>query len=193
MSVLLETRPRIYTPDDLLRLPEAEHCELLDGTLVEKQKGAESDWIGMQIVTRLSNHIMGNRAGWVFGPETGYQCFPDKRNRVRKPDVSFIRASRLDTVPKGHVKITPDLAVEVISPNDLYSEVQQKVREYQEAAFSLIWIVDPGTRTIDVLEAGRPMQRLSECDILTGGQVLPEFRCEVSELFPPAPAAVVEE
>jgi len=193
MSVVLERRPTAYTPDDLLRLPEAEHCELLDGKLVEKTMGAESDWVGMQIVTRLSNLVMSSQAGWVFGPETGYQCFLDHRDRVRKPDVSFVRASRLDAVPKGHIKIAPDLAVEVISPNDRYSEVRQKVQDSQTAGFPLVWVVDPGTRTVDVLEEGSPMQRLAEGDELTGGRVLPEFRCAVSDLFPPVRSALVEE
>ncbi|MGV3720398.1 MAG: Uma2 family endonuclease [Actinomycetota bacterium] len=193
MPVLLEERPRIYTPDDLLRLPEAEHCELLDGALVEKPMGAESDWIGLQIATRLSSHVLSNNAGWVFGPETGYQCFGEKRNRIRKPDVSFVRGSRLEAIPRGHIQIVPDLAVEVISPNDLYSEVQQKVQEYQQAGFSLIWIVDPLTRTVDVLEAGAPVQRLAVGDVLTGGSILPEFRCELAEIFPPVRSGTVEE
>jgi Uma2 family endonuclease len=193
MTILLEERVTVYTPDDLLRLPETEHCELVDGRLVEKPSGAEAGWIGAQIAARLTNHVMDSRTGWVFGGNAGYHCFPAEQNQVRKPDVSFIRGSRLDAVPKGHIKIIPDLAVEVISPNDLYSEVQQKVQEYQRAGFPLIWVVDPGTRTVDVLESGRPMQRLSLGDALTGGSVLPEFRCEVAEIFPPTPAGVAEE
>lgn len=136
---------------------------------------------------------MDRRTGWVFGGKAGYHCFPAKKNQVRKPDVSFIHGSRLAAVPKGHIKINPDLAVEVISPNDLYSEVQQKVQEYQRAGFPLIWVVDPGTRTVDVLESGRPMQRLSLGDALTGVSVLPEFRCELAEIFPPAPSDLVKE
>jgi len=51
---------------------------------------------------------------------------------------------------EGHCPIAPDLAVEVVSPHDLYSEVEAKVNDYLGAGVSLVWVVDPPTRSVRV-------------------------------------------
>ena len=70
--------------------------------------------------SRLDRFCEEHRVGWALTSEAGYQCFPHEPGRVRKPDVSFIRYGRLPggVLPKGWAKIRPDLAVEVVSPND---------------------------------------------------------------------------
>src|SRR5947208_12087963 len=114
----LDTRP---TPEDLLTMPDGEHYELVNGELVEKRMGTKSSWIAGEVQRRLGNFIETSRAGWVLPAEASYQCFPDDPKRVRRPDVSFIRRGRLpgEELPEGHTPIPPDLAVEVVSPNDL--------------------------------------------------------------------------
>ncbi len=178
-----------YTPEDLLTMPGGERYELVDGHLVEKPMGAESDWIADELRYLLKAFVKSTGGGHTFGPETGYQCFRDDPNKVRKPDGSFIAAGRLpgNRIPKGHIRIVPDLVIEVISPNDLYYEVEAKVREYQTAGVRLIWVVNPDLRTVKVYDsqAGRVFD-LSEGDRLTGGEVLPGFSCLVSDLFPPS-------
>jgi Uma2 family endonuclease len=186
MTVLIEERR--YTPNDLVTLRGAEHCELVDGRLVEKNMGAESDWIGLRLGTVLSNHVLSTDSGWVFGAETGYLCFGGNRDRVRKPDVSFVSRSRLGRIPKGHIQVVPDLAVEVVSPNDLFSEVQVKVEEYLHAGVQMVWVVEPDTRTIVEYYLSGEVHRLRESDTLSGGSVLPGFSCSVATLFPPKEA-----
>ncbi len=90
------------TPEDLLTMPDGERRELVDGQLREKPIGAESDWISMRINRLLGSYIDDHRLGDVFGPETGYQCFPHDPTLVRKPDGSFIAKGRLPggTIPK---------------------------------------------------------------------------------------------
>jgi Uma2 family endonuclease len=107
---------------------------------------------------------------------------------VRKPDVSFIAAGRLPVrqFVRGHVRIAPDLAVEVVSPNDLYTLLDEKVEEYRDAGVRLIWIINPGTRTAAVYRADGTTVRLSENDELAGEDVLPGFRVRLGDLLPPA-------
>src|SRR5262245_59881186 len=109
-----ETR---YTPEDLLSLPDGKRFELVNGPLLEKDVGAKASWIAGELHARLRNFNAEHRLGWALPSDTGYQCFSEEANRVRKPDVSFIRAGRLpnDELPDGHILIPPDLAVEVIS------------------------------------------------------------------------------
>lgn len=183
MTVVAQERQ--FTPNDLMTLRGAEHCELVDGQLVEKNIGAESDWIGLRLGTILSNYVISSKAGWVFGSDIGYLCFGINRVRVRKPDVSFVSYSRLTHIPRGHIQVAPDLAVEVVSPNDLFSEVQVKVEEYLAAGVRMVWVVDPDTRTVVEYLLSGEVQRLRESDTLSGGTVLPGFCCTVTDLFPP--------
>src|SRR5207249_1944261 len=94
-----------YTPEDLLRLPDGEHYELVDGELVEKRMGALSDRVAARILRRLDTFSEEHRLGTVFGAECGYRCFSDAPTKVRKPDTSFIAASRMaeEEVPNGHI------------------------------------------------------------------------------------------
>ncbi len=175
------------TPEDLLTMPDGEHHELVDGELVEKNMGTESGWIGGRLVKLLSIFVDEGDLGWVFPAEASYQCFDNAPSRVRRPDVSFIRRGRLPggRIPKGHTRIVPDLAVEVVSPNDHYSEVQEKAEEYLRAGVALVWIVDPDNRLVEVLRADGSVSRLREPAALEGEEVLPGFRCAVAEIFPP--------
>jgi Uma2 family endonuclease len=172
-------------PEDLLTMPNGDGFELVNGALVERNMGWESSWIASRLSHFLTSFCDANQLGWVAGADASYQCFPDDPTKVRRPDVSFIRGDRLaaDDRPEGHCRIAPDLAVEVISPNDLYSEVETKVDEYLRAGVQLVWVIDPPTRTVRVHRADGTLADLHEADQLSGENVLPGFRCAVRDLF----------
>ena len=175
------------TPDDLLQMADDGRVyELVDGQLVEKNMGTESSWIGGEIHGRLREQ-QAQGAGWAIPSEAGYTCFPDDPDKVRKPDASFILRGRLlgERLPRGFCSIRPDLAAEVVSPNDLFSAVLDKVAEYLEAGVRLVWVANPDHRTIHIYRADGTTSLLRENDELTGEDVLPEFRCRVGDLFPP--------
>ena len=73
-------------------------------------------------------------------------------------------------------------------PKDLPHEVLAKVEEYLRAGVRLVWIIDPNTRSAEVLRADGSVSRLREGDTLEGEDVLPGFRCLLAELFPPPPS-----
>ena len=119
MSTAVATKTR-YTPEDLLAMPDGKSYELVDGQLVERNMGAESSWVGGQLLIRLGSYCEEHGLGWALPADNGFQCFAHDPGLVRKPDVSFVRYGRLpgEVLPKGWIKIPPDLAVEVVSPND---------------------------------------------------------------------------
>src|SRR4051794_36941233 len=92
MAIAMERR---YTSEDLLTLPDGERFELVNGRLVERKMGSESGWIGSNLLGLLFIWNHARKYGWLIGAEGSYQWFPDEPGRVRKPDVSFIRAGRL--------------------------------------------------------------------------------------------------
>jgi Uma2 family endonuclease len=186
------TPARLYSAEDFEKLRDSDHYELLDGHLVERRMGIEATWIGGRVITRLGIFCEANARGWVLNAEAAYKCFPKRPNHIRKPDASFIRYGRLpdETLPRGYAHIPPDLAVEVISPGDLFEEVEAKVLEFLEAGAELIWVINPFTRTVTIHRADRTVTWLSEKDVLTGEGPLQGFSCRVAELFPPARAPI---
>jgi len=108
------------TPEALLAMPDGAAYELVDGELIERQMGFRSSRIGGRLFRILDVHCDREQLGWVLPSDVGYQCFPDDPHKVRKPDVSFIRADRLSAhdEPEGWATLAPNLVVEVISPND---------------------------------------------------------------------------
>jgi len=178
------------TAEELLALPDSKSYELVDGKLVERHMGFESSWVGNQISERLNAHCRGHQLGWVAQADASYRCFPDRPNLVRKPDVSFVRRGRLpdEQLPRGHCTLPPDLAVEVVSPNDEAEEVEEKLSEYLGVGVALVWVVYPRTRTVYVYRRDGTANRLTEHHQLDGEVVVPGFTCPVHDIFPPPPA-----
>jgi Uma2 family endonuclease len=137
------------------------------------------------LYTILNVYCKAHRSGRVVPADASYRCFPDDPDKVRKPGVSFICRGRLPggKRPKGHCLIAPDLAAEVPSPNDSYSEVEEKVGEYRRAGVRLIWVIHPPTRTVRVHRLDGTVSDLTDADELSGEDVIPGFRCAVRDLF----------
>jgi len=175
-----------YTVDEFLALPDSEQFELVDGYLVERHMGTLSSWVGGTVFVELALYAK-QYGGWAFGDGVSYQCFPRFPKKVRRPDASYVRANRLEEIPEGAMLIAPDLAVEVISPNDTYYEVAAKVDEYLDAGVKLVWLINPQNRSLEIIDSQGTRQRLNANDELTGDDVLPGFRCAIRNLFPIQP------
>jgi len=185
VSTAIATPKREVTPEDLLAVPDGKKYELVDGELVERNMGWDSSWIAGRLHHILSTYCDAHGAGLVAPEGASYQCFADAPRKVRRPDVSFIRAGRLPDGerPKGHCPIAPDLAVEVISPRDLYSLVEVKVDEYLHAGVRRVWVVDPQTCTIRIHRADGTVTDVGADGELDGEDVVRGFRCRVEDVF----------
>jgi Uma2 family endonuclease len=169
---------------DLAHLQDEAGVEFVNGEILEKPVSIDSSLIEAAVIRVLGNAAAKSGEAWIFGSSMGYQCFPDDPAKFRKPDVSLVRAERMTGIDSrsGYFHIPPDLAVEVLSPNDLASEISEKVEDYLRNGFSLVWVVDPVTRTVMVRTAQGAVF-LHEQDEITAAP-LPEFRCKVAEFFP---------
>ena len=175
------------TPEQFLVLPDAIGFELVDGEIRERPMSSLSSWVGTRLVIRLGSFVEARNLGWVFSSDNGYQCFPDSPRTLRRPDVSFVRLDRLaaEEIQDGWLRVVPDLVVEVVSPNDLSYEVEQKLEEYLRVGVPLIWVVFPPTRSIRVLRGDGSMTILRNGDELLGEAIIPGFQCPVVDLFLP--------
>ena len=174
------------SPDDLLSKEDAGLFELVDGRLVEKM-GYDASRTAGEVTFRLKLHLRDHGGGDVL-PEQSFRCFPDA-DQVRRPDVAFIAAGRTpDPLPAGHVAVVPDLAVEVVSPNDEVDELELQLADYRSAAVPLVWVVIRAVRLVRVFPRGGPNLELGFGDTLDGGTVLPGFAVAMADLFRPTAA-----
>jgi Uma2 family endonuclease len=179
------------TPEELLAMPDGGHYELIDGQLRERKVSVLTNVIAAEITRILGNHCGAHNLGWVLASELGYQCFPWNPRRVRRADVSFMRGDRLggERMCEGFCSIPPDLAVEIVSPNDLAEKLEGKVEEYLRAGVSLVWVVHPDVHIVHVYRVDGTTSRFRGQDELSGEDVIPGFHCKVDDFFPKATKA----
>jgi Uma2 family endonuclease len=122
--------------------------------------------------------------GICFSDNTGFRL-PGIPDTVRSPDMAFVRASQVPAagVGRGFFPAAPDLVVEVLSPSETASDLEEKLRDYLAAGTSLAWIIDPEKRVVCVRAGHAPDRWLGTGDILDGGDVLPGFAVPVARLF----------
>ena len=174
-----------YTPVDLLNDPNLAGYELVDGELRERPMSERSSVIGGEIFRLLGNEARKTREATAYPSDLGYQCFPDSPSTVRFADASLVRASRRGEIgdDPGYMPIPADLVVEVLSPNDVIKNIDDKVEAYLKAGFGIVWVVNPHWRHVHIYRPDGSVQLLSEREEITGESALPSFRCKVAEFF----------
>jgi Uma2 family endonuclease len=174
------------TADDLWRLPnDGMRHELVKGVLhTMPPAGFEHGAVGINLTLPLGAHVKTNELGVVVAAETGF-LIATNPDTVRAPDIGFVRQDRIQAagIPRSYWPGAPDLAVEVVSPNDTVFEVDDKVQEWLTAGASLVWVVNPRQRTVTVYRPGANPVILTTSDTLDGLQVVPGFSMPVANIF----------
>jgi Uma2 family endonuclease len=185
-EAFMATTTQVVSAEDLMRLPDdGFRYELVKGELVKMPPaGSAHGNSAMKLGWRLAHHVETNRLGVVFAAETGFRISSDP-DTVRGIDIAFVSQRRIEEVGdvQGYWPGAPDLAVEVISPGDTYTEVEEKVEAYLQAGSKAVWVVNPQRRTVAVYRSLSDVAILLERDMLDAGEVVPGFQCRVSEIF----------
>jgi Uma2 family endonuclease len=182
----MSTVQRTLTAGELLTLGDIGRCELIEGELVRMSPGSfEHGAVALNVGMFLGEFVKCHQLGIVTAAETGFKIRHNP-DTVRAPDAAFVSAARIPEARphRGFFDGAPDLAVEVVSPDDRWSEIMAKARDWLGAGCRLVWIVDPRTQTVTVYEVEGHVRVLQTTDSLDAGEVLPGFQVTVSELFP---------
>lgn len=132
----------------------------------------------------IQRYIWDRQLGETYAAETGFILARDP-DTVLAPDFAFIRAERAESarVKRGFVPVPPDLVVEVVSPGDTATEVQDKTTAWLQAGVRLVWVVYPAQRQVMAYRSLNDVHLLTVTDVLDGGDVLPGFTCPVADIF----------
>jgi Uma2 family endonuclease len=180
------TLTKSVTADELLEMPDDGYrYELVKGELIRTAPaGYQHGEVAMNIGARLHEYVKRHNLGGVYAAETGFVLTQDP-DTVRAPDAAFIRQELVEKAESttGYWIGPPDLAVEVVSPGDTVSEVEDKVAEWLEAGARLVWVVSPKLHTVTVYRSLTDIVTLTGKDTLNGGDVVPGFQISVTEIF----------
>lgn len=174
----------LLTAEEFERVPSTRHAELIRGELYEMPPpGGRHGWLQVELGASLHLFVKAHRLGRVY-VDAGFVIARDP-DTVLGPDVAFVRTERV--LPEddqiGHLRQTPDLVIEIVSPSDEPGDVQDNASLYLRAGVPLVWIVDPQRRRVVVWKGDRSVRELGPSDTLDGGEVLPGFLLPLTEIF----------
>jgi Uma2 family endonuclease len=172
--------------EDVLAVQDEPLYEIVNGQRVDiPPMSAYATWIASRLHSRLGPYAEDRE----LGTSVTEMLFvlDAEHNLRRRPDVAFVSTARwpLDrALPEtGDWDVVPDLAVEVISPHDVFKDVLAKVREYFHYGVQVVWVIAPEERQVYVYDAPTHVRILTGQDELTGGEVVPGFRLPLGQLF----------
>ena len=187
MSIVTLAAPaetKLITGEELFAMGDIGPCELIDGKIVYMSPtGDEHGTIEFNLGSALKAFVQKHKLGRVTGGEVGIYVHRNP-DRVRGADVVFISKERGGNKPaKGFLQVAPELVVEIMSPEDRWQTVTDKIEEYFSIGVQRVWIVEPEKRAVRVYRSPTEHQKLSEPDTLKGEGPLEGFELPVARFF----------
>jgi Uma2 family endonuclease len=175
---------KLVTADELVRMGDIGRCELIYGELIMMSPaGAEHGVVAGRVFRMIAQFVEDHGLGLTLAAETGFKL-AESPDLVRAPDASFVRKSRVGSkLPKGFFPGAPDLAIEVVSPDDTRREVAEKVNMWLAHGATSVWVADPTPMNITIHRTGEEPQRFDLDDTLMDERVLPEFHLPLRKVF----------
>jgi Uma2 family endonuclease len=174
------------TAEELQRLsPRGSRYRLIKGELrTMPPAGGEHGSVAMHLAASLYQAVSAGHLGRVYAAETGF-LLATNPDTVLAPDAAFIRQERVEQIGNvtGFIPAAPDLAVEVISPHDTYTEVEEKVSLWLQHGVQMVAVVNPRRHAVTVYRPGQAILFLTEDDELSGDDVVPGWSIRVQDLF----------
>jgi Uma2 family endonuclease len=176
---------KTWTDEAFMALPgDGNRYELVNGELtIVGNSGMEHGYLASLLIIVLGGFVRSHKLGVICDSST---AFTMQTGNKRSPDVSFVAKHRLQglkRLPKGFFAGAPDLAVEVISPDNRFEEIHQKIVEYFESGTQLVWVIHPDEASILVYHSPSSDQLLGIADRLSGETIVPGFELAIAELF----------
>jgi len=180
-----ETAPRRpLTGEALAQLPDLGPCELIDGRIVPMSPTRDQHGgLEAELAAALLAYAKKAGRGKVRSGEVGIYI---RRNpdTVRAADILFIsneRWSRRST--SAYLDVAPELVVEILSPDDRWSDVTSKLADYFSIGVVVIWVVDPRLRRVFAYRSLTEAHAFADEEVLVDEELLPGFALPLAELF----------
>ena len=115
------------------------------------------------------------KLGKVFDSSTGFRL---PNSAFRSPDAAWIKLERWDTLTSSQkqkfIPLCPDFVIELLSPSDRTSVIQEKMLEYLANGTQLGWLIDRKSQQVEIYRANTEVEIIAPM-ALSGEAVLPGF------------------
>ncbi|HEX7859069.1 MAG TPA: Uma2 family endonuclease [Verrucomicrobiae bacterium] len=174
-----------WTEAELQALPEDGFIhEVVNGELVMSPKNnPEHGFICTELSFALTTFVKREKLGAVSDSNTGFWM---ENENCRAPDVSFVSKERLRGLKrpaKEFFRFAPDLAIEVLSPNNTRAEIHERLRDFFSSGTRLAWVIDPEMKSAEICYSLEKRKLVGPNGELDGETVVPGFRLKLAELF----------
>jgi Uma2 family endonuclease len=146
--------------------------------------GGDTSQRNAEIIVQLGSWAKRNGEGVTFDSSGGFRL---NNGAVRSPDAAWVRRSRFDALTteerKKFIPLCPDFVVELRSPTDSLSVLQEKMQEYLDNGAQLAWLIDPEQRRVYVYRPQEPVQELDKPETVSGDPILAEFEIDLRETW----------
>lgn len=146
--------------------------------------GGETGWRNSRLTTLLSIWAEQDGSGVVFDSSTGF-VMPN--SAVRSPDVSWVKKARLAVLTpeqkQRFLPLCPDFVIELRSPSDSLTALQDKMQEYSENGASLGWLIDPEARQVYKFRPNQVVTNLDNPEFLSAGDELKRFELDMKKIW----------
>jgi Uma2 family endonuclease len=181
-----DSNRKIWTDEELEALPKDGHkYELLEGDLIMSPVHESHSMVCVRLSSLLLHFAEARGLGNVYDSSLGCRLAEDL---LLSPDISFVSKERLKKIrvaPDKFLAGAPDLVVEVLSPSDRLRQVNRKLDLYFEHGTRLAWLVQWRKQQVQIYTADSIESLTNLDDVLTGGLVLPGFKCKLRKIFQP--------
>lgn len=179
-----EAEPDLLTGEELAAMGDIGPCELIEGRLVHMSPTRpQHGGIESRLDRRLGAFVEERDLGEVQVGEVGIFTHRNP-DTVRGADVLFISHERLARATPGQFyDVAPELVIEILSPDERWSYLKKKLREYFEIGVTVVLVVDPDERSVAAYRSLTDIREFGENDVLTIEDVLPGFSLPLADLF----------
>ena len=172
------------TFEEYLRMEEPTMSEWIDGEVIfMTPPSIRHQELGGFLEVLLSLWVETHGLGQVFRAPVAMRIeFP---RRAREPDLLFVSRERAHFLTPTHLNGPSDLAVEIISPDSIVHDREEKFVEYQGAGVREYWLIDPEAMTAEFYELGEN-GRYQLANITQGfyySKVVPGFSLQLAWLW----------
>lgn len=185
MSAVIDP-PKLLTAEEFAAMPElGRFTELVKGEVIDVPPPKFRHGVVCNRLGRvLGSFVDAHGLGWVVNNDSGILTERDP-DTLRGADVAFFSYHRVpkDDPPEGYPQVSPELVVEVMSPDDVFRDVMAKVDEYLAAGVLLVFVIDPEREQAMLFRQGELGTLFGPADELVFPGVLPELRVPVRPLF----------
>ena len=163
-----------------LRLETNDRGELI----VMSPTGFETGRNNADLIVQIGNWNRQYKLGVVCDSSTGFIL---SNGAIRSPDVSWIAKERIAKFSKQEkakfLPLTPDFALELMSPSDLLKTTQAKMQEYIDNGVKLGWLINPQRQQVEIYRSGESKEVLNKPIALSDNDILPELIIELDFIW----------